>query len=49
MIVATMSRYIKRAYLRLCAEKQRKKNSGSKGLKLSTFQINEQLFIFRSE
>ena len=34
MSVATMSRYTKRAYHRLCPEKRRKKkNSGGKGLK----------------
>ena len=32
MGVATMSRYTKRAYLRLCPENCEKKNSGSKGL-----------------
>ena len=32
MSVATMSWWTKRAYLRLCPEKLRKKNSDSKGL-----------------
>ena len=32
MSVATMSRLTKRTYLKLCPEKLRKKNSGSKGL-----------------
>ena len=30
-----MIRWTKRAYLRLCPEKGRKKNSGTKGLKLT--------------
>ena len=37
MTVATMSRSTKRAYLKLCLEKLRKKNSGSKGLKKIKF------------
>ena len=43
MIVATMSRQTKRAFLRLCAEKRRKKkNSGSKGLKTTVVGENIQ-------
>ena len=34
MSVTIMSRWTKRAYLRLCAEKRQKSNSGSKGLKV---------------
>ena len=43
-----MSRWTKRAYLRLCAEKQQKKDSGGKGLMTSkkTFLLFIYLFIF---
>ena len=39
MSVATMSWKTKRAYLGLCAEKRRK-NSGSKGLKISQWYMH---------